>query len=47
MIADIKDSVEANGILNDKQSAYDKILNAKVTIQLYEKFVAVQVKQRA
>ena len=36
-----------NGLLIDKQPAYDNMLNVEVAIQLDEKFVSGQVKQKA
>ena len=36
-----------NGVLIDQQPAYDNMLNVEVAIQLDEKFVSGQVKQKA
>ena len=47
VISDIKDSVDTNGRLIDQHPAYDKIMNAKVALQLYEEVVTGQVKQQA
>ena len=41
MIADIKDSVDVNEILIDQKPAYKKILNANVSLELDEKFIAL------
>ena len=45
MISDIEDSVDGNGILIDQQPGYDKMLNAKIALQLDEKFFAGLMKQ--
>ena len=44
MIAEIEDSVDANGILIDQNTAYKKILNSRISLQLDEMVVSVQVK---
>ena len=40
VIADIEDSVDVNERLFDQEPAYEKIMNAKVVIQLDEEVVA-------
>ena len=46
MILDTEESVDANGILFDKQYTYEKMLNAYVALQVDKKFVAGQVKNK-
>ena len=47
MIADIKDSVDANGRLIYQQPNYNKTINSDIALQLDEKFVTSRVKRRA
>ena len=45
MIADIKDSVDGNGIFIYQKLAYDKILNSEVVLQVDVKIVSGSLKQ--
>ena len=46
VIADIKDSVDANGRQIAQQPAYDKIMNTNVSLKLYVNVFAGLVKQQ-